>query len=191
MKIAILSDIHENYHNLQLCINDMRDQKIEQVLFLGDFNNAGVARALATTGIPTFAVRGNNDGDLMAIYRQSVKPDSSLTFHPKTYSEFSCAGNRYFLSHHEDLADIAASSGKFKGVFFGHTHRKSIEEINGCLVVNPGEISAHKYCVSTYAVLDSVKNRCDLRVLSQSVTVRTEPVIHMYKELGFDSHFGI
>jgi putative phosphoesterase len=190
VKIAILSDIHENYHNLNLCIKDMKEESIEQALFLGDFNNAGVARALATMGIPTFAIRGNNDGDLLALYKQSMKPDSTLTFHSRTYSEFSCGGDRYFLTHHEDLVDMAATSGLYKGVFFGHTHQRSIEKRGECLVVNPGELSAHKYGVSSYAILDSLQNSCILKELSGIVTVRTEPVIQMYKELGFDTHFG-
>jgi len=190
VKIAIISDVHENYHNFNLCIKDMKKEKIKQILFLGDFINAGIARALATCGIPSFAICGNNDGDLIEIYKQSIKTDSTLTFCPKTYSEFKCEGNRYFLTHYEDLVEIAATSGIFKGVFFGHTHQKSIKKKKDCFIVNPGEISAHKYGVSTYAIIDTELDTCTFRVLKGGVTVRTESVIQLYKELGFDSHFG-
>lgn len=190
MRFAILSDIHENYHNLYLCIEDMRTQSIDQVLFLGDFMNAGIARMLATAGFPVFAIHGNNDGDKLAIYKESVKPDSTMHVHPRTYAEFVRDDYRLFLTHHDDLVDIAVASGRFDAVCFGHSHRKSVEMRNGCIVVNPGELSAHKYGVPTYAILDSIQNSCILRELAGGVTVRSEAVALQYHKLGFDEHFG-
>ena len=190
VRFAILSDIHENYHNLYLCIEDMRKQEIDQVLFLGDFMNAGIARMLATAGFPVFAIYGNNDGDKLAIYRESVKRDSTMQVHPRTYAEFSRDGYRFFLTHHDDLVETAVFSGRYDAVCFGHTHRRSVEERNGCIVVNPGELSAHKYGMPTYAILDSMQKNCILVELEGGVTVRTEAVALQYHKLGFDEHFG-
>ena len=190
MRFAILSDIHENYHNLLLCIQQLRTQQIDQVLFLGDFMNAGIARMLATAGFPVFAIYGNNDGDKLAIYHESVKGDSTMRVHPRTYAEFTRDKVRFFLTHHDDLVDIAVASGRYDVVCFGHTHRRSVEHRNGCIVVNPGELSAHKYGVATYAILDSQQKSCRLMELEGGVTVRTEAVALEYQKLGFDEHFG-
>ncbi len=190
MRCAILSDIHENYHNLYLCIEDMRKQQIDQVLFLGDFMNAGIARMLATAGFPVYAIFGNNDGDKLAIYRESLKRESTMKLHPRTYGEFAAEGQRYFLTHHDDLVDMAVASEFYDAVFYGHSHRSSIERRGDCLVVNPGELSAHKYGVPTYAILDSIHKSCIIRELEGGVTVRTEPVAQQYHRLGFDEHFG-
>lgn len=190
MRFAILSDVHENYHNLYLCIEDMRRQSIDQVLFLGDFMNAGIARMLATSGFPVFAILGNNDGDKLALYKESVKPDSMLSLHPRTYAEFTRDGFRLFLTHHDDLVNVAIASGCYDAVCFGHTHLKSVEHRNGCIVVNPGELSAHKYGLPTYAILDSLQKNCILIELQRGVTVRTEEIALQYKKLGFDEHFG-
>lgn len=190
MKFAILSDIHENYHNLSLCIEDMRKQGIDQVLFLGDFMNAGIARMLATASFPVFAILGNNDGDLIALYKESVKKDSTMKLHPKTYASFSLGGKRFFLTHYDDLVETAVASGLYDAVFFGHTHRHSIEKRGLCTVVNPGELSAHKYGKPTYAIYDTNENLYTIQELEGGVTVRTEQVALAYQRLGFDSHFG-
>ena len=190
VRFAILSDIHENYHNLLLCIEDMKRQNINQVLFLGDFMNAGITRMLATAGFPVFAILGNNDGDLIAIYKESISSSSTMKLHPRTYAKHTQGDLRFFLTHHEDLVDLAVDSGRFDVVLFGHTHRSSIERRGECLVVNPGELSAHKYGKPTYAILDSIQNSCIIQELEGGVTVRTEPVAHQYHRLGFDEHFG-
>jgi len=190
VKIAILSDVHENYHNLLLCIEDMRKEGIDSVLFLGDFMNAGIARTLATASFPVFAILGNNDGDLIALYKESIRADSTLELHPRTYADVTLGGRRFFLTHYDDLVEMAVASELYDAVFFGHTHRHSLEKRGNCMVVNPGELSAHKYGKPTYAIVDSVKNEYRIQELEGGVTVRTEPVVLAYQKLGFDSHFG-
>ena len=53
MKIAIISDIHENFHNLILALESMATHNIEQILCLGDLMNSGIAKILAAQDIPT------------------------------------------------------------------------------------------------------------------------------------------
>lgn len=190
VKFAILSDIHENYHNLFLCIEDMRREGIDMVLFLGDFMNAGIARMLSTAFFPVFAILGNNDGDLIALYKESVRAGSTFVLHPQTYADITQDGKRFFLTHYDDLVETAVASNLYDAVFFGHTHRHSIEKRGNCTVVNPGELSAHKYGKPTYAIFDSKKNEYIIQELTGGVTVRTEPVALAYQKLGFDSHFG-
>lgn len=190
MRFAILSDIHENYHNLVLCLEDMRARGVDQVLFLGDFINAGIARVLAASGFPVFAIYGNNDGDKIAIYEEAAKSGGALKVHPRTYAEFCRDGFRFFLTHYKDLVDVAVDSGRYDAVCFGHTHLKSVENRNGCIVVNPGELSAHKYGIPSYAMLDSSDRSCYIIELKGGVTVRTEDVALLYGKLKFDDHFG-
>ena len=73
MKIAILSDVHENSHNLILALKTIEEKECEQILFLGDFMNNGIAKFFASFKIPTFAVWGNNDGE-RAMTSPGAKP---------------------------------------------------------------------------------------------------------------------
>jgi predicted phosphodiesterase len=43
-------------------------------------------------------------------------------------------------------------------VFYGHNHKKNIENINNCLLLNPGEVSAHKTKIASFAVYDTDNN---------------------------------
>ena len=58
MKIAIISDIHENFHNLILALQEMEKQGIQQIICLGDLMNSGIAKILATQTIPVFMIWG-------------------------------------------------------------------------------------------------------------------------------------
>ena len=52
MKIAIISDVHNNFHNLTKVLKDVKKRGVEQIIFLGDFGSNGIARFLANFPIP-------------------------------------------------------------------------------------------------------------------------------------------
>ena len=47
MRVAIISDIHENFHNLIIALKEIEKEECEQIIFLGDFINNGIAKVLA------------------------------------------------------------------------------------------------------------------------------------------------
>ena len=53
MKAAVLSDVHDNYHNLTLCLKQLTQYEIDQVYFLGDFMNAGIANTPSQFPVPS------------------------------------------------------------------------------------------------------------------------------------------
>ena len=61
MKIGIISDIHENFHNLILALNQLKEHGVEQIFCLGDLMNAGIAKILSIQDVPVFLIWGNND----------------------------------------------------------------------------------------------------------------------------------
>jgi predicted phosphodiesterase len=78
MKIAIISDIHENFHNLTLFFKKIENIYIDKILFLGDFINNAIAKILANSSIPVYAIWGNNDGDKVAITKTALSQGSKL-----------------------------------------------------------------------------------------------------------------
>ncbi|MFH1253605.1 MAG: YfcE family phosphodiesterase [Candidatus Uhrbacteria bacterium] len=174
MKIAVISDIHENYHNLLLALKEIKKRKIKQIIFLGDFINGGLAKVLAASAIPTFAIWGNNDGDKVVITKTSMGKGSNLTMSDNVYDFLVFDKRKIFITHFPDLTKPMAQSGIFDAVFYGHDHNKSKTLIGNCLIVNPGEISAHKTGVATFAIYDTQKNDIDFIELKKAVSLKTK-----------------
>lgn len=181
MKIAIISDIHDNFHNLILALKKIEKLNVEKILFLGDFINNGISKVLADNPIPVFAIWGNNDGDRVAITKTALSSGSNLEVGFDTYDFLEIDGRKIFLTHYPLLAKPMARSGDFEVVFYGHDHQKNKEKIGKCLVVNPGEISAHKTGEASFAVYDTKTNEAEIINLEKHVSTKTKEV---------DEHLG-
>lgn len=174
MRIAVISDIHENFHNLILCLNDMNKRKVDRILCLGDLMNAGIAKVIATQDIPSFMVWGNNDGEKVDIMHAAYFENSKLSISLNTYDFLELGGKNIFISHYDDLAEPMAHSGKYDAIFYGHNHLKKIETINNTLVVNPGELCAQKTGISSYAIYHTEDNSAEIIELENSITLKSE-----------------
>jgi len=174
---AVISDIHDNYHNLIAMLLQLRTIKPEKIFFLGDFMNAGIARTLAEFEIPTHGIWGNNDGDRSAIMRMALSPGSNLTMASHTADIVEWAGRRIYLTHYPLTVYSMARSGDFDAVFYGHDHAAKCETLERCLILNPGELSAHKTGSATFGLYDAGDNSAEIiTVEGQQVTVLTELV---------------
>ena len=189
MKIGIISDIHENFHNLILALRKMKEEKVEQIICLGDLMNDGIAKVLSISETPVFMVWGNNDGDLVVLTKTSSRAGSNLVSSINTYDFLEYANRKIFVTHFEDLAIPMAKSGMFDAVFCGHTHISRIEHEGNCVIVNPGEISAQRTGTASLAIYDTTGHEVKLVVLENTVTLKTKMVEDFFKEnrekLGF------
>jgi predicted phosphodiesterase len=79
------------------------------------------------------------------------------------------------------LAKPMAKSGDFDVVFCGHNHTFHREKVNECLIVNPGEISAHKSGKATFAIYDTSTNEAEIIELQGIISVST-PEVEISKE---------
>lgn len=185
MKIAVLSDIHENYHNLVLFCEKVKTMEIDQVIFLGDFCNKGMAKILASTKLPTFAIWGNNDAQKMEIsHITEMYPNFKTSLTENTFDFFELDGRKFFLTHWPNLVDSMVKSGDFDAVFYGHTHRFENYKFKNCLVLNPGEISSHISGKCTFAVYDADKNEAEIIELNDSLSMKSERAKRYFKENG-------
>jgi len=197
MKIAIISDIHENFHNLLLALEKIKQSDVSQIICLGDLMNLGIAKVLSIQDIPTFLIWGNNDGEKVEIMNVAHAPESQLSISLNSYDFLSYDGRKLFICHYDDLAIPMAKSKLYDAVFFGHNHIKSMEQIENCLVVNPGEIAAIKTGHASFAIYDTKENTAEIISLENSISLKTELVSKYFKtnrkKLGFRSEqaFGL
>lgn len=174
MRLGIISDIHENFHNLFLALEAMDALDVEIIYCLGDLMNPGIAKILAAQATPTHLIWGNNDGERVDITKTAMETGSSLSVANSTYDFVKPDGVNIFLTHYFDLADPMAKSGLFSAVFYGHDHIKTMRRINNCLVLNPGELAASKTGVASFAWYDTSTGEAQIVDLAGSVTLKTE-----------------
>jgi uncharacterized protein len=174
MKIAVFSDIHDNFHNLRLALAEMRRRNITRAYCLGDFISPGIVKQIIDSGIIVFAVWGNNDGEKSRIAKMSCESQGVFQIADTTFSSAEVDGRKIFLTHHSDFAASLARSGDYDAVFYGHDHKEYYALIkNGCILANPGEISSHVTDRSTFLIWDTVSNEIEQIELEDIVSVNS------------------
>lgn len=139
MKIAILSDSHDNIWNLDKALAGVNAAGAGALLHCGDliapFIVAQIAQAFSG---PIHIVEGNNDGD-GRLQQQVAAGFPHVSLHGP-YAELALGGRQIALIHYPEPARRIAQSGGFDLVCYGHNHLQNWEQIGDCLLVNPGEV---------------------------------------------------
>lgn len=149
MKIAIISDTHDNLNAITAFSKKLNDLKIEYLIHAGDFCSPFTVRALNQFGIPMKAVFGNNDGD-KPLLTQAAEGFAEIKEAPYLFE----LGNRKFaLIHYQDKVNSLAESNQFDVIIYGHTHKLDIRT-EPCLIINPGELCGWLTRRSTAVILD-------------------------------------
>lgn len=174
MKIGILSDVHENAHNLILALEECKKLDVEKILFLGDFINNWIAKIFASSTIPVFSIWWNNDGDKVAITKTSLSEWSNLEIWFDTFDSLEIDNRKIFLTHYPMLARPMAKSWEFDAVFYGHDHKINMDKIWNCIIVNPWELSGHKFGQSSFVVYDTTTNIASIVYLDWAVSLKTD-----------------
>jgi putative phosphoesterase len=137
MRIAILSDIHDNVWKLDAALKAVRDADV--MLCCGDLCSPFIIHQLgrAFRG-PIHIVFGNNDGDLFRI-AANARHYGHIRLHGELFRD-QFDGHRFAMNHYDNIARSLAASGEFDVVCYGHNHLFAIERIGQTLVINPGAI---------------------------------------------------
>lgn len=144
MKIAIISDIHDQINNLTWAIEKINATgDIEHTFVLGDFCSPFIVEKLLEIKTPINAVWGNNDGDKQANLEVAAKHKYPFLFSATDFDDVLLDDKTYFITHYPHLAENAAFSGKYDAVFHGHTHARREERVNNTPVINPGKLSTY------------------------------------------------
>ena len=152
MKIAIVSDTHNNWANFKKAVDWIKKEKIQLILHCGDISSQQIiddAKKIFDGEIKF--VKGNADFDLPDV------PDKS---------EFEADGKKIAFVHFPNEAKKLSQSGKFDLVFYGHTHRPWDEKVGECHMINPGELAGQFY-KPTFAVYDTSTGNLELKILEK------------------------
>jgi len=166
MRIAVISDIHDNVWKLEAALGKIREQKPEALICCGDLCSPFIV-GLLKNGFPgpVHIVFGNNDADLFRITQQAIP--ERMMFHGE-FAEFvvengqlltrrelmerekadrffdpAIVDKRIAVNHFNYLARPIAASGKYDVVFYGHNHQHRHERMGQIDIINPGAIMGY------------------------------------------------
>lgn len=157
MKIAILSDIHDHVHHLQVALQDVATLGAEMMIICGDLCSPFILTMIQEQfDGPIHVVFGNNDGDT---HRITALASSAVKFHPEL-AEIRLGDLLIAVNHYPQIARPLAYSGKYGLVCFGHNHTHSAEVIGQTILLNPGSIMGYqpankRFVTPTFALFNT------------------------------------
>lgn len=167
MKIAIISDVHNNLVNLKKILDLLKKEKINKLISCGDLASRETLDFLSDNfSGEVYHVFGNMDDDHMG--------DFKFVDNYKNINIYSQFGEEVFddqkiaFTHYPDLAKNFAESQKYDFVFYGHTHKPWEESVGGCKILNPGSVTGDRF-PPTFAIWETNNNNFRLVLLNEIV----------------------
>jgi putative phosphoesterase len=155
MKIAIMSDSHDGWDQLEKAIEKSNKEGCSVLLFAGDLiAPPGIAILEKFNGEVKF-VWGNNEGEKMKITRK-MDASEKIELCGTTF-EGEIAGIKIYMNHYPDYVELASKSGEFDLCVYGHTHHYKEEKVGDSLLINPGEIQGYKTSKPCFVIFDTEK----------------------------------
>ena len=160
MRIAVLSDIHDNVWKLAAALAAI--QGADELICCGDLCSPFIVHQMARGFAgPIHIVFGNNDGDLYRITANAQKYDH-VSLHGELFRG-ELGGRKIAVNHYDNIGRSLAAAGEFDVVCYGHNHVYDVRRIGKTLAINPGPIMGAAFAadgsrtdvVSTYVIYDT------------------------------------
>jgi len=165
MKIIVISDIHDNWANLDRFMIQAREMEdIKTVICCGDVCAPSTLKKLGEglSDKKIYVVWGNVDGD-HKMNEQKANEVGNIEIMGEI-GELELDKRKIAFTHYLDKAKELAKTGKYDVIFYGHTHKPWEEKIGKTILLNPGELTYFFY-TPTYAIYDLAKMKGKLVVL--------------------------
>ncbi len=164
MKIAVISDSHDNFANIETFLLWIKDNPVDLIIHCGDIASAEAVMQLANGFVgPLHFVYGN------ACFQEEIeskcKKIKNVFLHGKI-GTLELDGKKFAFCHFPDLARDLAMENDYQVIFHGHTHKPWEEKLNDCLILNPGTL-AGLYYPASFAIYDTMTGKRELKILSQ------------------------
>jgi len=165
MKIAIISDTHDNLATLDKFLTYTGQNPLGIVIHCGDIASGDTLQYLAKRfDGKIWAVLGNMDYCDSVIAAAKNFPEKVILF--ENFGQLKLGGLNIGFCHHKEMALSRAQGNSFDFVFYGHTHKPWQETVNSCQLVNPGNLAGMMY-QATFALLDSKTKKLELKIIDR------------------------
>ncbi len=163
IKIAILSDSHDNIPNLKKALDYCQTENINTIIHCGDLCKTISLIESWPKGLEAKVCFVYGNGDILNEINSQNFP--RLKIYGQTGTIF-FENKKMVFTHYIDKAKSLALNQEYDYVFYGHSHKPWEETIGKTRLINPGNL-AGIYYKSTFAVLDLEKNELSLKILEE------------------------
>ncbi len=143
MKIAVVSDSHDNIWNMKKAVWQANDAGADLMIHCGDLISPFMLEELDAFRGHIHLILGNNSGDQILLMKRLASRRKHITFHG-WHGRIEAGGLNLGFVHAPEIACSMARSGEFDMVFFGHTHIWKMDKVDSTVLLNPGEIMGKK-----------------------------------------------
>lgn len=161
MKIAFISDTHDNKEAIQFAFSYFEREGIRNVIHLGDLIspfNFRFIREVYTGNL--YYVFGNNDGERLFLVEQAKEFNVAVFKLPHILD----INGVKIAAMHEPFAILElAETQKFKIVAYGHTHKLHVEKRVETYIINPGEACGYLTGRKTFVIFNADEDTCEVR----------------------------
>ncbi len=153
MKVAIISDSHDNLKGLRWAFDKINSLGIDKVIHLGDVISPFVpVRIGEIYKGELWVVFGNNDGDYLKLSQNFRKFGWYVSSESPTFLELN--DRNIIMMHEPVLIDKLAETREFDVILYGHLHKVDIRKVGKTVIINPGEIYGYLFGKCSFVVLD-------------------------------------
>ncbi len=165
MKIAIISDTHDNLVYIQKVVDWFNENKIKHLIHCGDISTPETLKKISEIFKgEVYLVFGNMEIDREKMIGMKENGDLKNVRIYGNCAETKFGEKKIAFTHKPDSARLLAESGKYDLVFYGHTHKPWVKKIKNCFLANPGNLSGLFY-QATFAVYDTENDKLELKIL--------------------------
>lgn len=149
--IAICSDSHDNLPNIQKFLKFCQEQNIKTILHCGDISSLKTFNYIQDHfDKEIHAVEGN--ADQINLPKKQIIQIENL---------------KIGLAHRKNTAkNLLIKNPDLKFIFYGHTHKPWIEQMNNTYLANPGTLAGMFYKAS-FAILDTKTKKLELKLCEE------------------------
>jgi putative phosphoesterase len=158
MKIAIISDTHDNLENLKKFFEFSKKEKIEILIHCGDVCNGETLKEIEKNFKKIYLCLGNAD------IKNSLFKEARKTKIFEKEGKVEIEGLKIGFCHMFNLKEKKLDDFDF--YFFAHSHWPFLEKEGNCVLANPGNLAGLFY-KATFAVLDTKTKKLELKILEK------------------------
>jgi putative phosphoesterase len=160
MKIAIISDSHDNIPNIEKFLAWEEKNPVELLIHCGDVAAPGMVKKIFGPRFkkPMHFIHGNvADRELM----EKVCQEFDQITHHQDEGNIEIDGIKIAFNHYPNEAEDLARTGRYDFVFYGHDHKPWEKHIGNTTLINPGTL-AGMFNRATFAIFDTQLKKAEL-----------------------------
>lgn len=160
MKIAIISDIHDNLTRWEEVARSLESRKINVAICCGDVTSIDTLEIVSESLKTVYLALGNADHDIKI--KTGLVPEN-VEWAEEVFS-LNLEGLKIGIVHNDRVAEQLANTGKYDVVFYGHTHTPWEKIVGKTLLLNPGEVCG-RYGQPSFAIFNTKSNVANLQLI--------------------------